>query len=72
MTEQKKGSYKYFVDLGDRMELVNSKTRYVDEVCCLSVTLLNTVIPNLYSGYGNRDGQVQDRLWDVRRCDHSR
>ncbi len=40
MTEQKKGSYKYFVDLGDRMELVNSKTRYVDEVRCLS-TLLN-------------------------------
>ncbi|KAF4596792.1 ATP-dependent DNA helicase II subunit 1 [Pleurotus pulmonarius] len=31
VTEQKKGSYKYFVDLGDRMELVNSKTRYIDE-----------------------------------------
>jgi hypothetical protein len=32
VTEQKKGSYKYFVDLGDRMEVANVKTVYVDEV----------------------------------------
>ncbi|KAI0064929.1 Ku DNA-binding complex, Ku70 subunit [Artomyces pyxidatus] len=32
VTEQKKGSYKYFVDLGDRMEVAESKTSYVDEV----------------------------------------
>ncbi|KAH9838734.1 ku70-like protein [Rhodofomes roseus] len=31
ITEQKKGSYKYFVDLGDRMDVVNSRTVYVDE-----------------------------------------
>ncbi|KAG2147725.1 SPOC like C-terminal domain-containing protein [Suillus bovinus] len=31
VTEQKKGSYKYFVDLGDRMEVANSRTVYVDE-----------------------------------------
>lgn len=31
VTEQKKGSYKYFVDLGDRMEVANSRTAYVDE-----------------------------------------
>ncbi|KAL4074735.1 SPOC like C-terminal domain-containing protein [Scleroderma yunnanense] len=31
VTEQKKGSYKYFVDLGDRLEVVTSKTAYVDE-----------------------------------------
>ncbi|KAJ3512006.1 hypothetical protein NLJ89_g3774 [Agrocybe chaxingu] len=31
VTEQKKGSYKYFVDLGDRMEVATVKTTYVDE-----------------------------------------
>lgn len=31
MTEQKKGSYQYFVDLGDRLEIAISKTVYVDE-----------------------------------------
>ena len=32
MTEQKKGMYKYFVDLGDRMEVATVRTRYIDEV----------------------------------------
>jgi len=32
VTEQKKGVYKYFVDLGDRMEVANSRTVYIDEV----------------------------------------
>ncbi|KAI9457031.1 SPOC like C-terminal domain-containing protein [Boletus coccyginus] len=31
ITEQKKGSYKYFIDLGDRMEVANSRTTYLDE-----------------------------------------
>ncbi|GLB44737.1 putative ku DNA-binding complex Ku70 subunit [Lyophyllum shimeji] len=31
VTEQKKGTYKYFVDLGDRMEVATVKTVYVDE-----------------------------------------
>ncbi|RXW22186.1 hypothetical protein EST38_g3662 [Candolleomyces aberdarensis] len=31
VTEQKKGSYQYFVDLGDRMEVAKSKTVYVDQ-----------------------------------------
>ncbi|KAG0705785.1 SPOC like C-terminal domain-containing protein [Suillus ampliporus] len=31
VTEQKKGAYKYFVDLSDRMEVANSRTVYVDE-----------------------------------------
>ncbi|TFK50167.1 ku70-like protein [Heliocybe sulcata] len=30
VTEQHKGSYKYFVDLGDKMEVANSKTIYAD------------------------------------------
>ncbi|KAF9012092.1 ku70-like protein [Hymenopellis radicata] len=30
VTEQKKGAYKYFTDLGDRMEVADSKTLYVD------------------------------------------
>ena len=33
VTEQKKGTYRYFVDLGDRMEVAESRTAYVDEVC---------------------------------------
>jgi len=33
VTEQKKGAYKYFVDLGDRMEVATARTTYVDEVC---------------------------------------
>ncbi len=32
VTEQRKGSYLYFMDLGDRMEVANSRTAYVDEV----------------------------------------
>ncbi|KAH9964727.1 ku70-like protein [Lactifluus volemus] len=31
ITEQKKGAYKYFADLGDKMEVVESHTTYVDE-----------------------------------------
>jgi ATP-dependent DNA helicase 2 subunit 1 len=33
VTEQKKGAYKYFVDLGDKMEVAESRTTHVDEVC---------------------------------------
>jgi len=32
VTEQKKGAYKYFVDLGDKMEVATVRTSYVDEV----------------------------------------
>ncbi|VDC04946.1 unnamed protein product [Peniophora sp. CBMAI 1063] len=31
VAEQKKGAYKYFADLGDRMEVVDTRTAYVDE-----------------------------------------
>ncbi|KDR78542.1 hypothetical protein GALMADRAFT_243950 [Galerina marginata CBS 339.88] len=31
VTEQKKGAYKYFVDLGDKMEVATVRTTYVDE-----------------------------------------
>ena len=31
ITEQKKGAYKYFVDLGDRMEVVGVRTAFIDE-----------------------------------------
>ncbi|KAJ7118563.1 SPOC like C-terminal domain-containing protein [Mycena crocata] len=31
VTEQKKGAYKYFVDLGERMEVATVRTSYVDE-----------------------------------------
>ena len=32
VTEQKKGTYRYFVDRADRMELVDTHTTYVDSV----------------------------------------
>jgi ATP-dependent DNA helicase 2 subunit 1 len=32
ITEQKKGQYKYFADLGDRMEVAEARTTYADEV----------------------------------------
>ena len=32
IAEQKKGAYRYFADLGDRMEVAVSRTSYVDEV----------------------------------------
>lgn len=32
VTEQRKGAYRYFADLGDRMEVVEPKTLYVDNV----------------------------------------
>ena len=35
VTEQKKGSYKYFMDTGDRLNVVEPKTLYVDEVSFL-------------------------------------
>ncbi|KZV77298.1 Ku DNA-binding complex, Ku70 subunit [Peniophora sp. CONT] len=31
VTEQKKGTYKYFADMGDRMEVIDTRTAYVDE-----------------------------------------
>lgn len=31
ISEQKKGSYKYFIDLGDRMEVAVSRTVYIDQ-----------------------------------------
>ncbi|KAF9456442.1 SPOC like C-terminal domain-containing protein [Collybia nuda] len=31
VTEQKKGAYRYFVDLGDRMEVATARTVYIDE-----------------------------------------
>lgn len=31
ITEQRKGAYRYFADLGDRMEVATSRTSYVDE-----------------------------------------
>lgn len=32
VTAQKRGAYRYFVDLGDRMDVVEPKTVYVDDV----------------------------------------
>ena len=45
VTEQKKGTYKYFIDLGDRMEVAIVKTSYVDEVR----SKLPLILQHLYS-----------------------
>lgn len=39
VTEQKRGPYKYFMDLGDRLDVVEPKTLYVDEVSGHSLIL---------------------------------
>ena len=39
VTEQRKGAYKYFADLGDKMEAVESKTVYVDQASVLHYRL---------------------------------
>jgi hypothetical protein len=45
VTEQQRGAYKYFVDLGDRMEVVESRTTYVDEVRTRSLLRRVFLIP---------------------------
>ena len=52
VTEQKRGAYKYFVDLGDRMEVVESRTSYVDEV--------RTPQPSLRLSPPDHDAQEQE------------
>jgi hypothetical protein len=32
VTEQRKGTYRYFVDRGDGMEVVNTRTEWTDKV----------------------------------------
>jgi hypothetical protein len=44
VTEQKKGVYKYFVDTGDGMEVVNARTTYIDEVGIFSYPIVRTEI----------------------------
>jgi hypothetical protein len=68
VTEQKKGSYKYFVDLGDKMEAVESRTTHVDEVC------RRLYVPWLLSQLfrkGARGGGQQERraVWHDAGCD---
>ena len=48
VTEQKKGSYKYFMDTGDSLEVVEPKTLYVDEVSlpCRTRALAHTRTQN--------------------------
>ena len=36
VTEQQKGSYKYFVDMGDRMEVAESRTVYAYQASVLT------------------------------------
>lgn len=45
ITEQKKGSYKYFIDLGDHMEVANSRTVYLDEVLSYSYSRTAVTLP---------------------------
>jgi hypothetical protein len=51
VTEQKKGMYKYFVDLGDRMEVATARTVYIDEVCSQASDLH---ISNCLNRHGKR------------------
>lgn len=44
VTEQRKGAYRYFVDLGDRMEVVEPKTLYVDNVSFAPPRILRSIV----------------------------
>jgi hypothetical protein len=65
VTEQKKGSYQYFVDLGDRMEAAKSRTMYVDEVCHLQITVSDRSLRSTTASR-RRSRQDKDRVWGQR------
>ncbi|KAF7294246.1 SAP domain-containing protein [Mycena chlorophos] len=56
VTEQKKGQYKYFADLGDRMEVVTVKTAYADDKQDAEVEKAR-IVYGLGGGTGDDDGQ---------------
>jgi hypothetical protein len=68
VTEQKKGAYKYFVDLGDKMEVVESRTTNVDEVC--ERLYLSWRSLSQFSRKGTRGGGQQERraVWHDTGC----
>ncbi|KAJ7098685.1 SPOC like C-terminal domain-containing protein [Mycena belliarum] len=56
VTEQKKGAYKYFVDLGERMEVATVRTSYVDEDRQAEVNKPKMVYGMEVGGAGDDDG----------------
>ncbi|KAG7444641.1 Ku DNA-binding complex, Ku70 subunit [Guyanagaster necrorhizus] len=60
VTEQKKGAYKYFADLGDRMEVANVRTSYIDEDRQAEVDKTNV----LYGTSGGTAGDDDDNEGD--------
>lgn len=48
ITEQKKGVYRYFADMGDRMEVVASQTSYIDEACLYFFTIRSLAVIALF------------------------
>src|SRR6266404_837118 len=73
VTEQKKGAYKYFVDLGDKMEVVDSRTTYVDEVRTHSYKPSAFSHPNPFrTGARGGSRQEQRTVWPDGGCDRRR
>ncbi|KAK0470359.1 SPOC like C-terminal domain-containing protein [Desarmillaria tabescens] len=60
VTEQRKGAYKYFADLGDRMEVANVRTSYIDEERQVEVDKTNI----LYGTSGGTAGDDDDNEGD--------
>ncbi|KAK0199409.1 SPOC like C-terminal domain-containing protein [Desarmillaria ectypa] len=60
VTEQKKGAYRYFADLGDRMEVANVRTSYIDEERQAEVDKTNI----LYGTSGGTAGDDNDNEGD--------
>ncbi|KAI0288957.1 SPOC like C-terminal domain-containing protein [Russula brevipes] len=65
VTEQKKGAYKYFVDLGDKMEVVESRTTHVDEEREAEVNK-NDVLFGMTMGATAEDEDIQEHGFGTR------
>ncbi|KAG2017394.1 Ku70 [Coprinopsis cinerea AmutBmut pab1-1] len=68
ITEQSKGAYKYFADLGDRMEVAKVKTVYVDEDRDAEVDKSRFVFgAGAGTAAANNDGDGEDDSFGVRK-----
>jgi len=65
VTEQKKGSYKYFVDLGDKMEVVESRTMHVDEVRVYLYTAQGHPYPHYFVKEREAEANKSDVLFGM-------
>jgi hypothetical protein len=69
VTDQKKGAYKYFVDLDEGMEVVTVRTAYIDEVYQLFFQDPIRKLIISFAGPRSGSGKVKVAVWYVPRSD---